>query len=160
MHPYYAILRHHRLSGEASGDQLACSLHCGIPLTIHLRWQPGRAQRRQVRLSISNATVGYRLAHGLWVGANGYFLKQVTAPQIDGAPLRDSPEQVGAIGPGAVWDLKRFLLYASAYHELGAENRPKGNRSSFESSGFCPKERITVMTTGVSETLDRQQITS
>jgi hypothetical protein len=75
-----------------------------------------------------NATAGYRLPHGLWVGANGYFLKQVTAPQIDGAPLRDSPEQIGAIGPGAVWDLKRILLYADAYHELGAENRPKGNK--------------------------------
>jgi hypothetical protein len=75
-----------------------------------------------------NATAGYALPHGVWLGANGYFLKQVTDPAINGVHLRDSPEQVGAIGPGAVWNLGRFLLYANAYHEIGAENRPEGNK--------------------------------
>jgi len=88
-----------------------------------------------------NATVGYRLPHGLWVGANGYFLKQVTAPRIDGAPLSDSPEQVGAIGPGAVWDLKRILLYANAYHELGAENRPMGNKIVLRIEWILPERK-------------------
>jgi hypothetical protein len=75
-----------------------------------------------------NATAAYRLLHGVWIGANGFYLKQVTDPKIDGVRLTNSPEQVGAIGPGAVWDLGRCLLYANAYHELGAENRPEGNK--------------------------------
>jgi hypothetical protein len=75
-----------------------------------------------------NATAGYELPHGLWIGANGYYLKQVTDPKVNGTPLPDSPEQVGSIGPGAVWNLGRCLLYANAYHELGAENRPEGNK--------------------------------
>ena len=47
-----------------------------------------------------NATLGYKLSHGLWLGANGYYLKQITSPQINGMSLIDSPEQVGAIGRG------------------------------------------------------------
>jgi hypothetical protein len=75
-----------------------------------------------------NATAGYKLPHGIWIGANGYYLKQITDPHVNGTALPDSPEQVGAIGPGAVWNLGRCLLYANAYHELGAENRPEGNK--------------------------------
>jgi hypothetical protein len=75
-----------------------------------------------------NATAGYQLPHGIWIGANSYYLKQVTDPKVNGTSLPDSPEQVGAIGPGAVWNLGRCLLYANAYHELGAENRPEGNK--------------------------------
>lgn len=75
-----------------------------------------------------NATAGYNVYKGLWVGANSYYLKQVTAPSINGVELRNSPEQVGAIGPGAVWNLRRYLLYANVYHEFGAENRPEGNK--------------------------------
>jgi hypothetical protein len=75
-----------------------------------------------------NATAAYQLHHGIWIGANGYYLKQVTDPKVNGTPLPDSPEQVGSIGPGAVWNLGRCLLYANAYHEFGAENRPEGNK--------------------------------
>lgn len=75
-----------------------------------------------------NATVAYSLPHGIWVGANGYFLKQITSPQINGAPLPASPEQVGSIGPGVVWDRGQYLLYANGYHEVGALNRPEGNK--------------------------------
>jgi hypothetical protein len=73
-----------------------------------------------------NATAGYKLPHSVWIGANGYYLKQVTDPKIDGVSLPNSPEQVGAIRP--VWDLGRCLLYANAYDEFGAENRPEGNK--------------------------------
>jgi hypothetical protein len=124
VHPYYAITAYPAKHLETSWrvHYLWNSTNDTPPLATGSRsTQAGQAVH-------FNASVGYRLPHGLWVGANGYFLKQVTAPRIDGAPLRDSPEQVGAIGPGAVWDLKRILLYADAYHELGAENRPKGNK--------------------------------
>jgi hypothetical protein len=75
-----------------------------------------------------NATVGYNLTHRFWIGTNGYYLKQITAPQLNGVSLLHSPEQVGAIGPGLMWQLGRCFLYANAYHELGVENRPRGNR--------------------------------
>ena len=75
-----------------------------------------------------NATAGYKLPHSVWIGANGYYLKQVTDPKIDGVTLPNSPERVGAIGPGAVWDLGRCLLYVNAYHEFGAQNRPEGKK--------------------------------
>ncbi len=75
-----------------------------------------------------NATVAYSLLRGVWIGANGYLLKQITAPQINGSALSASPEQVGSIGPGVVWDRGPYLLYANGYHELGALNRPEGNK--------------------------------
>jgi hypothetical protein len=75
-----------------------------------------------------NATAAYSLPHGVWIGANGYLLKQVTAPRINGAAVSASPEQVGAIGPGIVWDRGQYLLYANGYHEVGALNRAEGNK--------------------------------
>ena len=42
--------------------------------------------------------------------------------------LSNSPERVGAIGPGALWDLGHWLIFANAYHEIGALNRPEGNK--------------------------------
>ena len=124
VHPYYAVT-------------LLSRKHFETSWRIHYLWN-GRndapplatgARSTQAGQAVHfNATVGYALPHGLWVGANGYFLKQVTAPLIEGVALRNSPEQVGAIGPGVAWNLGRFLLYANAYHELGSENRAEGNK--------------------------------
>lgn len=75
-----------------------------------------------------DGTAAYLLPHSVWVGANGYYLKQVTSPLVNGIQLDNSAEQVGAIGPGAMWDLGDFLLYADTYHEMGAVNRPEGNK--------------------------------
>ena len=76
-----------------------------------------------------NATLGYMLPHGIIVGANGYYLKQITDPRVNGMQLPYSPEQVGAIGPGALWDSGGdFMLCANAYHEFGAVNRTEGNK--------------------------------
>ena len=75
-----------------------------------------------------NATAAYSLPHGVWVGANGYLLREITAPRINGLDILSSPEQVGAIGPGIVWDRGQYLLYANGYHEVGALNRPEGNK--------------------------------
>ncbi len=88
-----------------------------------------RARSSQAGQAIHfNATAAYSLPHGVWVGANGYFLGEVTAPRINGADISSSPEQVGAIGPGMVWDRGQYLLYANGYHEVGAINRPEGNK--------------------------------
>jgi hypothetical protein len=68
------------------------------------------------------------VVHNVWVGANGYYLRQIRKPSINGVQLTDSPEQVGAIGPGAVWNLPHLFLFANAYHEVGVVSRPKGNK--------------------------------
>jgi len=73
-----------------------------------------------------NATAAYNVYKGLWIGANGYYLKQITDGRINGVPLSNSPEQVGAIGPGMVWGVGNWCYYANYYQELGAENRPTG----------------------------------
>jgi hypothetical protein len=124
VHPYYAVTVFPTKKFETSWR-------------VHYLWNgtndapPLAAAARSTQAGKAihfNATAGYALAHGVWIGANGYYLKQLTDPKVDGTRLPDSPEQVGAIGPGAVWNLGRCLLYANAYHELGAENRPEGNK--------------------------------
>ena len=75
-----------------------------------------------------NATAAYNLPHGVWIGANGYLLREITAPRINGMDILSSPEQVGSIGPGVVWDRGQYLLYANGYHEVGAVNRPESNK--------------------------------
>lgn len=89
----------------------------------------GNARSTQAGQAIHfNATVSYELPHNVWIGANGYFLEQITDPRVNGKSLRNSPEQVGSIGPGLVWDRGQCLLYANGYHEVGALNRPEGNK--------------------------------
>jgi hypothetical protein len=65
--------------------------------------------------------------HNVWIGAKGYFLEQITNSS-NGVQLTDSPEQVGAIGPGVVWNLRQLQFFANPYHEVGVVNRPKGNK--------------------------------
>lgn len=89
----------------------------------------GNARSSQAGQAIHfNATAAYSLPHGVWVGANGYLLSQITDPQINGSAVPASPERVGSIGPGVVWDRGQYFLYANGYHELRALNRPEGNK--------------------------------
>ena len=122
--PYYALT-------------LFPSKHLESSWRVHYLWnatnkQPAvtsGAQSTQAGQAIHfNATVGYRLPHGVWVGANGYYLDQITDPKVDGRSIGNSPERVGAIGPGALWDMGHWLLFANAYHEVGALNRPEGSK--------------------------------
>ena len=124
VHPYYAITVFPTKYLESSWR-------------IHYLWNarnnspslPAGAQSTQAGQAIHfNATVGYALPHGFWIGANGYYLTQVAAAQVNGVSLLDSPEQVGAVGPGIVWHLQHCFLYANGYHEVGAQNRPEGNK--------------------------------
>ncbi len=75
-----------------------------------------------------NATAAYNLYKGLWIGLNGYYIKQIADGKIDGVPLANSPEQVGAIGPGMVWNRGKWFYYANGYQEFGAENRATGHK--------------------------------
>jgi hypothetical protein len=90
-----------------------------------------------------NATAAYKLWKGLWIGPNAYYFKQITDGQIDGVALHNSPEQVGAIGPGMVWNSGSWFFYANAYQEFGAENRATGHKLvlRIERTFNWPRER-------------------
>lgn len=69
------------------------------------------------------------LPNQLRVGVNGYYLKQITDDKVDGRRVSDSKEQVLGLGPGLVYHFSRHThLFANAYWESNAENRPEGTR--------------------------------
>ncbi len=124
VHPYYAFtfFPTHRIETSWRTHYLYNGVNNSPPAQTTARsTQAGQAIH-------FNATVAYGLPHGIWLGANGYFLKQTTEPKINGAPLNASPEQVGSIGPGMVWDRGQYLFYINGYHEVGTLNRPEGNK--------------------------------
>ena len=124
VHPYYAITAFPTKRIETSWR-------------IHYLWNSTNgsppistgAQSTQAGQAIHfNATAAYNIGKGLWIGPNGYYLKQTTDGKIDGVALHNSPEEVGAIGPGMVWNRANWFLYANAYREFGARNRPTGQK--------------------------------
>ena len=124
VHPYYAITAFPAKRLETSWR-------------VHYLWNSTNnnppigtgAQSTQAGQAIHfNATAAYNLCKGLWIGSNGYYLKQITDGRIDAVALHNSPEQVGAIGPGMVWNSGSWFLYANAYQELGAQNRATGHK--------------------------------
>lgn len=122
--PYYAITVFPAKRWETSWriHYLWSSVNHAPPLATGLRsTQAGQAL-------FFCATFARELPHRIWFGANGYYLKQITNPSVNGVQLADSPEQIGAIGPGVMWDLGHFNLYANFYHEVGAVNRPQGDK--------------------------------
>lgn len=124
VHPYYAITAFPAKRIETSWR-------------VHYLWNSANntpatgtgTQTTQAGQAIHfNATAAYKIWKGLWIGPNAYYLKQITDGKIDGVALRNSSEQVGAIGPGMVWNRGSWFYYANAYQEFGAENRPTGHK--------------------------------
>jgi len=75
-----------------------------------------------------NATASYEIVKHVYVGANGYYLKQITDARANGIALPNSREQIGGIGPGAVVNHGKWFFFVNAYHEVGAENMTQGNK--------------------------------
>jgi hypothetical protein len=124
VHPYYAITAFPAKRVETSWR-------------VHYLWNSTNnsppfatgAQSTQAGQAIHfNATTAYNFGKHLWIGPNAYYLRQITDGRVNGIPLQNSPEQVGAIGPGMVWNSGKWFFYANGYHEFGAENRPEGNK--------------------------------
>jgi hypothetical protein len=124
VHPYYAItvFPTKRLETSWRVHYLWNSTNNNPPISTG-------AQSTQAGQTIHfNATAAYKLWKGLWIGFNGYYLKQITGGEIDGVALHNSPEQVGAIGPGMLWNSRSWFFYTNAYQEFGAENRATGHK--------------------------------
>ncbi|MBN2134057.1 MAG: transporter [Sedimentisphaerales bacterium] len=68
----------------------------------------------------------------LRVGANGYYLRQISDSEWDGPgdpSDPDSREQVLGIGPGAMWSFSQDMhLFFNMYFESHVKNRPEGER--------------------------------
>jgi hypothetical protein len=127
VHPYYAITAFPTKRVETSWR-------------VHYLWNSANnrppsatgAQSTQAGQAIHfNATAAYNFGKHLWIGPNAYYLRQITDGRLNGAPLSNSPEQVGAIGPGMVWNSGKWFFYANGYHELGARNRSEGDKIVF-----------------------------
>jgi len=124
VHPYYAITAFPKKRMETSWrvHYLWNSVNNDPPIsTVAQSTQAGQV----IHL---NATAAYSFHKGLWIGPNGYYFKQITDGKIDGAALHNSPEQVGAIGPGIVWNHKSWFFYANGYQEFAAQNRATGHK--------------------------------
>jgi hypothetical protein len=124
VHPYYAITAFPTKRIETSWrvHYLWNSTNNDPPISTD-------AQSTQAGQAIHfNATAAYNLYKGLWIGPNGYYIKQITDGKVDGVPLPNSPEQVGAIGPGMVWNHRSWFFYANGYQELAAQNRATGHK--------------------------------
>jgi hypothetical protein len=124
IHPYYAITAFpiKRIETSWRVHYLWNSTNNGPPFATG-------AQSTQAGQAIHfNATAAYNLGKHLWVGPNAYYLRQITDGRVNGVSLRDSPEQVWAIGPGMVWNSGKWFFYANGYRELGVKNRPEGNK--------------------------------
>jgi hypothetical protein len=124
VHPYYAITAFPIKRIETSWR-------------VHYLWNSTNgsppfatgAQSTQAGPAIHfNATAAYNIGKHLWIGPNAYYLRQITDGRFNGVPLQNSPEQVGAIGPGMVWNSGKWFFYANGYHELGIRNRPEGDK--------------------------------
>jgi hypothetical protein len=124
LHPYYAVTAFPTKRMETSWRvyYLWNSTNQSPPLSTGARsMQAGQAIH-------FNATAAYNIRGGLWLGVNGYYFSQITDGRINGGAVRDSPERVGAVGPGMVWNSGKWFLYANGYREVVAENRPAGGK--------------------------------
>ncbi|MET0388628.1 MAG: transporter [Polyangiales bacterium] len=83
-----------------------------------------------------NFAASYEVLSGLHVGANGYYLKQLTrdrfvladGTETDGRLQGEGLQQVLGIGPGIFWEAtKQERFYANVYFQLAVEARPQSN---------------------------------
>lgn len=75
-----------------------------------------------------NATASYEVVKNVYVGANGYYLKQITDGRVNGISVPNAREEIGGIGPGGVVNHGKWYFYVNTYHEVGAKNMSAGNK--------------------------------
>ena len=110
---------HYLMNGKNDEFRLAPG---SPPSATDLDLEPGDAVH-------ANFTAAYEvLPKQLRLGINGYWFDQISDTKIEGKKV-DDDEKVFAIGPGLVYHFSQDThLFANAYFESGAENRPEGDR--------------------------------
>jgi len=78
-----------------------------------------------------NFAASYQISENFRIGANGYYLKQISSHEINSESI-EGKEQVLGFGPGvqARYGSYRFIL--NAYFESQVESRAKGHRLAFK----------------------------
>ncbi|HEY5704758.1 MAG TPA: transporter [Terrimicrobiaceae bacterium] len=85
--------------------------------------QPGQA------IHLNFATSFEIIQSRMHLGANGYWLQQITDSNIDGVDIPNSREGVIGIGPGALYAFSRKdVVFFNTYWEVRARNRTEGVR--------------------------------
>ena len=124
VHPYYVITAHPTKRMETSWR-----VHYLWNSTDHAPPLTSEAESTQAGQAIHfNATAAYNVYKGLWIGPNAYFLAQITDGKVNRIPIPNSPERVAAMGPGAVYNYKKWFYWANEYQEFGAEDRATGHK--------------------------------
>lgn len=77
-----------------------------------------------------NFASSYAIADNWRLGFSGYYLKQISDDKIDGSSLRNSREQVLALGPVAQFSYNGHFVYLNYFNETSVENRSKGSSFS------------------------------
>jgi hypothetical protein len=75
-----------------------------------------------------NATLGYEVSRGVYLGANGYYLHQLTDHRVDNVG-QPGTESVAAIGPGILVHRGAWFYYVNAYREFDAVDMSEGNKA-------------------------------
>jgi hypothetical protein len=104
---------------------------------IHWLWNsknndPGMQAKDDIQAGQAfhlNYSIAFELLQKrLHIGLNSYYLKQLTATEVDGDKI-GGREQVLGYGPGAVYHFSQDNhIFLNAYYETEVENRPKGTR--------------------------------
>lgn len=123
LNPYYAFtMLHAKWETSWRIHYLWNALNSGPPFSSGYKsTQAGQAVH-------FNATLSYEAWKNIYIGANGYYLKQLTDARANNVAIPNSREQIGAIGPGMVMQRGKWFFYLSGYHEVGARNTTQGNK--------------------------------
>ncbi len=78
-----------------------------------------------------NYSLEYEVVKDLRLAIAGYYLKQFSESEKNGATIPDSEEQVFAVGPAIFWSPPgKLVIGLKTAFETSAENRPEGTRTT------------------------------
>lgn len=95
-----------------------------------LTWEGDSVNNTQAGSAVwLNFATSYAITPTFNIGINGYYLKQITDDKVNGDTMKDSREQVFAVGPGVTWHTadRKTNFWINTYMESNVENRIKND---------------------------------